>query len=159
MAEGMVKGRGEVCEGDLQMSRTSKRLCAVGAAAALIASLASCSDAKGEVSESPDPSDQPVAVPEPPYALACGVGVSGVSTDYDHFDEATLFDTPEGVADRVVAAHPSWRVTSSALTKQSVDVAVYDPAGVIQGVLRAQSREGYWILSADRTCDGTSLYK
>ena len=125
----------------------------------LTGSLASCSQSNKDAAEPPEVRDQAPAAPSPPFVLECEDGVSGVTTDYDLYDAAPLFPDPEGVADRVIDAHPSWLVASDALTVQSVDVAVYDGDGVVQGVLRAQKRDSSWVLAGDRTCDGTSLYK
>jgi hypothetical protein len=131
-------------------------------AVAVVGLLAACgSPSDSAASNDPGPSaplSPSVTPPKPPFTLDCAPGENIGSGNYDHYGMDPTFDMPQGVADRVLAAHPTWQVVAED-ARDRVDVAVYNEAGEVKGILLAQRREGGWYLSADSHCYDTDPYR
>ncbi|GEP37955.1 hypothetical protein NPS01_16180 [Nocardioides psychrotolerans] len=101
----------------------------------------------------------PESLPNKPFVLDCAPGENGSSMTYEYWLEGPrLVDTPEQVAGRVLAAHPTWQVVSEE-TRIGADVAVFDEVGDVKGILLSQEQEEGWFLSAESHCVNTDLYR
>lgn len=99
----------------------------------------------------------PESLPTRPFTLDCAPGENGSSMTYEYWlEDPTFVDTPEQVAERVLAVHPTWQVVAEE-TRIGADVAVFDEAGDVKGILLAQQEAGGWFLSAESHCYDTDL--
>lgn len=100
----------------------------------------------------------PPATPTPPFILQCALGENSVSGTHDVYGDRPTFARPEGVAGEVLAAHPTWGAAADGVD-DPVNVAIYNEAGDIKGLLLAQRWEDGWFLSAVSHCYDTNLYR
>lgn len=100
----------------------------------------------------------PPTPPTPPFVLDCAPGENSVSGTHDIYGDRPTYAQPAGVAGDVLAAHPTWGAVADGV-RDPVNVALYNEAGDIKGLLLAQRWNGAWFLSAVSHCYDTDLYR
>lgn len=144
------------------MARTGAeplRVLLTGAAVLLLAACGSAPDSVG-TEAAPSPSQTPSTTPpQALFVLDCEPGENSVSGDaYALPSSMEHFPTAEGLAGRVLAAHPDWGTARDG-NQGDINLAVYDEAGDIKQIIIASKDADGWFSTSERHCETADLYR